>query len=215
MRTLIAVPAMDMLSTDFCRSCVGLQLSGEVQWTFSQGSLVYDGRNILADTAVREGFDRVLWLDSDMVFDPYLFQRLSEHLDLGKEMVSGLYVSRKAPIHPVIYKSIRRDPAENGFTPVAETFHDYPRDDLFRIAGCGFGGVMMRTDVLMDLEDAPFTPLPGLGEDFSFCVRMARHGRRIACDSRVKLGHMGVSVFSESMYAHPAQKAGVTDAGID
>ena len=137
MRTLIAVPAMDMLSTDFCRSCVGLQLSGEVQWTFSQGSLVYDGRNLLAETAIREGFDRVLWLDSDMVFDPYLFRRLSEHLDLGRELITGLYVSRKQPIRPVLYKSIRRDPAENGFTPVAETFHDYPRDSLFRIAGCG------------------------------------------------------------------------------
>ena len=100
MRTLIAVPAMDMLSTDFCRSCVGLQLSGEVQWTFSQSSLVYDGRNLLADAAISGGFDRVLWLDSDMVFDPYLFLRLSEHLDLGREMISGLYISRKQPMRP-------------------------------------------------------------------------------------------------------------------
>ena len=192
MRTLIAVPAMDMLSTDFCRSCVGLQLSGEVQWTFSQGSLVYDGRNILADTAVREDFDRVLWLDSDMVFDPYLFLRLSEHLDLGKEMVSGLYVSRKAPIHPVIYKSIRRDPLENGFLPVAEAYSDYPRDSLFPVAGCGFGAVMMTTELLRRLQAAhglPFTPLPGFGEDLSFCLRVQELGAEMWCDSSIKLGH--------------------------
>lgn len=201
MRTLIAVPAMDMLSTDFCRSCVGLQLSGEVQWTFSQGSLVYDGRNILADTAVREGFDRVLWLDSDMVFDPYLFRRLSEHLDLGKEMVSGLYVSRKAPIHPVIYKSIRRDPLENGFLPVAEAYSDYPRDSLFPVAGCGFGAVMMTTELLRRLQAAyglPFTPLPGFGEDLSFCLRVRELGAEMWCDSSIKLGHAGMTVYTEA-----------------
>lgn len=201
MRTLIAVPAMDMLSTDFCRSCVGLQLSGEVQWTFSQGSLVYDGRNILADTAVREGFDRVLWLDSDMVFDPYLFRRLSEHLDLGKEMISGLYVSRKAPIHPVIYKDIRRDPLENGFLPVAEAYSDYPRDSLFPVAGCGFGAVMMTTDLLRRLQAAcglPFTPLPGFGEDLSFCLRVLELGAEMWCDSSIKLGHAGMTVYTEA-----------------
>lgn len=203
MRTLIAVPAMDMLSTDFCRSCVGLQLSGEVQWTFSQGSLVYDGRNILADTAIREGFDRVLWLDSDMVFDPYLFRRLSEHLDLGKEMVSGLYVSRKAPIHPVIYKSIRRDPLENGFLPVAEAYSDYPRDSLFPVAGCGFGAVMMTTELLRRLQAAyglPFTPLPGFGEDLSFCLRVQELGAEMWCDSSIKLGHAGMAIYTEAEY---------------
>lgn len=201
MRTLIAVPAMDMLSTDFCRSCVGLQLSGEVQWTFSQGSLVYDGRNILADTAVREGFDRVLWLDSDMVFDPYLFQRLSEHLDLGREMVTGLYISRKSPMRPVIYKDIRRDPLENGFLPVAEAFIDYPRDSLFPVAGCGFGAVMMTTELLRRLQAAyglPFTPLPGFGEDLSFCLRVRELGAEMWCDSSIKLGHAGMTVYTEA-----------------
>lgn len=203
MRTLIAVPAMDMLSTDFCRSCVGLQLSGEVQWTFSQGSLVYDGRNLLAEAAISGNFDRVLWLDSDMVFDPYLFLRLSEHLDLGKEMVSGLYVSRKAPIHPVIYKSLRRDPLENGFLPVAEAFNDYPRDSLFPVAGCGFGAVMMTTELLRRLQAAyglPFTPLPGFGEDLSFCLRVRELGAEMWCDSSIKLGHAGMAIYTEAEY---------------
>ena len=203
MRTLIAVPAMDMLSTDFCRSCVGLQLSGEVQWTFSQGSLVYDGRNLLADTAVREGFDRVLWLDSDMVFDPYLFRRLSEHLDLGREMVTGLYISRKSPMRPVIYKDIRRDPLENGFLPVAETYSDYPRDSLFPVAGCGFGAVMMTAELLRRLQAAyglPFTPLPGFGEDLSFCLRVRELGTEMWCDSSIKLGHAGTAIYTEADY---------------
>ena len=35
MRTLIAIPCMDMVHTEFMRSCIGMGLSGEVQYTFS------------------------------------------------------------------------------------------------------------------------------------------------------------------------------------
>lgn len=196
MRTLIAVPCMDMLHTDFARSCLGLQLSGEVQYTFAQASLVYDGRNGLAETAVRENFDRVLWLDSDMCFDRHLFRRLSEHLDLGKEMITGIYTSRKPPIRPVIYKNVFFQPDETGTsgTPIAETWWDFPRDDLFEVAACGFGAVMMTTDVLKRVQDAyglPFSPVMGFGEDLSFCLRVKELGIPMWCDSSIKVGHVG------------------------
>ena len=204
MRTLIAVPAMDMLSTDFCRSCVGLQLSGEVQWTFSQGSLVYDGRNLLADTAVREGFDRVLWLDSDTAFDRHLFRRLSEHLDQGREMVTGLYISRKRPLQPVIYKALRREELPTGGQAArADPYTDFEHDSLFPVAACGFGAVMMTTQLLQDVRDAygpPFFPALGFGEDLSFCLRAGWLGREIWCDSSIKVGHVGLAVYDEELW---------------
>lgn len=36
---------MDMIHTDFARALLGLRHRDEVQITFSQNSLVYDGRN--------------------------------------------------------------------------------------------------------------------------------------------------------------------------
>ena len=45
--------------------------------------------------------------------------------------------------------------------------------------------------------------IPGLSEDFSCCVRLAKNGRKMACDSRVKLGHIGLSVYNEHLYKHP------------
>ena len=116
MRTFIAIPCMDMVHTDFFRSCVGLEVSGEVQWTTAQNSLIYDARNKLVEMAIDGDFDRILWLDSDMIFDRYLFRRLSEHLDQGREMISGLYFSKKPPIHPVIYSRLRRDPRSHAGT---------------------------------------------------------------------------------------------------
>ena len=209
MKTLIAIPAMEQIYTVTAQCLANLRPVDQFGTQFAIRMQVDHARNSLAKYAIEHGFDRILWIDSDMTFDADLMERLSADIDEGWDVVCGIFFKRKFPIEPVVYKKMGAEP------PCAEPYYDYPQDALFPVAGCGFGGVMMRTDVLMDLEDAPFTPLPGLGEDFSFCVRMARHGRRIACDSRVKLGHMGVSVFSESMYAHPAQKAGVTDAGID
>lgn len=212
MRTMIAVPCMDMVQTAFFRSCVGLQLDGEIQWTTAQNSLIYDARNKLAEIAIDGGFDRVLWLDSDMIFDRFLLRRLGEHLDQGKEMVSGLYFSRKEPVQPVIYSGLHRDPLpQGGFAARAEVFVDYERDSLFEIAGCGFGAVMMTTQLLRDVRDAfglPFFPAQGFGEDLAFCRRAADLGRTIWCDSSIKLGHVGTTVSDETLWR---QLQGITD----
>ena len=202
MKTLIAIPAMEQIYTVTAQCLMNLRPVDAVGTQFAIRMQVDHARNSLAKYAIENGFDRILWLDSDMTFDPDLMERLSADIDAGWDVVCGIYFKRKFPMEPVVYRQMGAEP------PCAEPYLDYPRDALFPIAGCGFGGVMMKTDVLMDLEDAPFTPLPGLGEDFSFCVRMARHGRRMACDSRVKLGHMGLSIFSEQNYQHPGESGG-------
>lgn len=212
MRTLIAIPCMDMVHTEFMRSCIGMGLSGEVQYTFSQASLIYDARNKLAGVAIRDNFDRVLWLDSDMSFDRTLFQRLSEHLDQGKEMVCGLYTSRRLPIHPVIYSGVYLKKGENGAgdAPVADTMMDFPRDRCFEVSACGFGAVMMTTDLLQRVQrrfGLPFSPILGFGEDLSFCMRVHEIGAQIWCDPGVRLGHVGQYIFTADDMA-AAEKGG-------
>ena len=195
MKTLIAIPAMDRMYTITVQCLANIRPVGDYGTKFMIGMQVDMARNLLAKFAIEHGFDRILWIDSDMTFDPDIMERLSADLDAGYDVVCGIFFKRKFPVEPAIYK--RMSPEK------IETYADYPKDALFPVEGCGFGGVMMKTEVLLDLEDAPFTPRNGLGEDFSFCVRMAEHGRRIGCDSRVKMGHIGISVYSEELYRHP------------
>ena len=200
MKTLIAIPCMDMVHTDFMRSCLGMKLEGEVQYTFSQASLIYDGRNTLAKIAVNNGFDRVLWLDSDMQFGPDLFRALSADLDEGREIVSALYFSRKPPIKPVAYKTCRINAAG---IPEAESFRDFPPAEIFPVAACGFGAVMMTTELLRRVQDRfglPFSPAYGFGEDLSFCMRVSELGETVWCDSRIRPGHVGTCVYDESAF---------------
>lgn len=204
MKTLVALPCMDMVHTIFMKSLLSMDRIGTCGFAFSCSSLIYDARNQLAKQAVTEGYDRVLWLDSDMDFSPDLLKRLSDRMDEGREFVTGLYFKRKAPVKPVIYKElgyIKND--DKGVTPVAVCYEDYPKDDIFTIAGCGFGGVLVTTDLISRVGDKyglPFSPIMGFGEDLSFCTRVSDLGVEMFCDSSIKMGHVGLGTITEETY---------------
>lgn len=197
MKTMIAIPAMEQMHSWTTQCLENMARVGDCKTEFIVRMEVDRARNTLAKKAMEEGFDRILWIDSDMTFNPDLMERLNARLDEGWDVVTGIYFKRTFPLEPVIYKHIDTE------TPKAETYWDYPQDQLFEVAGCGFGGVMMKAEVLYDLEEPPFLPFLHLSEDLSFCVRMGEKGRKIACDSSVKLGHMGTIVFNEKLYKHP------------
>ena len=206
MKTLVAIPCMDMVHTVFLRSILGLNKGdGEVRFAISCSSLIYDARNTLVKQAMTEGYDRILWLDSDMDFQPDLLMRLSAHLDNGLDLVSGIYFKRKAPVSPVIYSEVGyfTNPENSGITPTAVSYDDYPRDSLFKIKACGFGGVMMTVDLARRVTEKfglPFAPMLGFGEDLSFCGRVTNLGVDMWCDSSIKLGHVGQGTITEDTY---------------
>lgn len=205
MKTLVAIPCLDMMHTDFVISLTGMRHDGNIKFVYCQSSLVYDSRNSLARRAIVEGYDRVLWLDSDMRFSSDLYLRLSQDLDEGRDMVSGLYVTRKPPIKPVIFEKVGYDHVEGSMEvkPYANAYYDYPQDQVFEIEACGFGAVLMNTSVIAEVEKnygLPFAPILGFGEDISFCLRAKELGVKMYCDSRVKLGHVGMFTFTPEMY---------------
>ena len=62
MRTLVAIPCMDMIPMKFMQSLLNLGFKGDCEIGLASGSLIYDARDQLAEKAVHEGFDRVLCL---------------------------------------------------------------------------------------------------------------------------------------------------------
>ena len=204
MKTLIAIPCMDMMHTSFVRSLLQLEISGEIQYTFAQSSLIYDARNQLAQIAVEGGFDRVLWLDSDMEVPPSAFRRLHEHLDMGKEMVTGLYFGRRPPFGPIIYKDVRHEDRGGRFPePVAESYDAFPAGEIFPVKACGFGCVMTSVELLRRVHEmfGPiFTPVSGFGEDLSFCLRAEAAGGTVWCDSSILCGHTGQATYTEENF---------------
>ena len=149
---------------------------------------------------MNDGFDRVLWLDSDMNFKPDLMELLSADLDTGLEFVSGLHFSRKAPISPIVYEICHPSPLKNGeMYPTVESFKEIPYG-LFECEGCGFGAVMMTTDLLRRVGPLPFFPEERYGEDLTFCRKARAAGAKLYCDSRIKLDHVGMTLINEDAW---------------
>jgi len=202
-KNLICIPCMDFVQTAFVQSLLGLQTVGETACSFQTSTLIYDARNHLVEEAVKGGFDRILFLDSDMVFAPDTMERLSARLDEGHDIVSALYFRRKAPLKPVVFKDVGFLKNEETYRPVAISYDDYPKDSLFECKGFGFGCVMLKTEIadkVAELYRLPFSPAMGFGEDLSFCIRLSELGIKMFCDSSIKCGHVSQRIITEEDY---------------
>ena len=202
MKTLIAIPCLDTVNAEFFRSLLEMEKPGVVGYQITVQTLIYHARNEIALYACENDFDRVLWLDSDMVFPKDTMIRLSEDME-GREFVSGLYFKRKPPYSPTIFAKCGTVEVEPGqYQATAAVYDKYP-DGIFPIAACGFGCVMTTTDLIkrvMDKYGMPFSPMYGFGEDLTFCMRVAQTGGTMYCDSRIKCGHIATFISTEETW---------------
>lgn len=188
MKLLIAVPTRDDMPYQFVESFRKLiqKLDGDdvnYEVDMLNGTLVYVGRDRLAKKAIDKGFTHVLWLDSDMVFTEDLLDNLME---CGKPFVTGIAHGRRAPYMSCIFKKIY---------PMVDRWEgcEYPLEP-FRIGGCGFACVLIKTQVLESVYKANgtcFFPMRELGEDLAFCKRATDLHYEIWAEPTVQLGHVG------------------------
>ena len=89
MRTMIAIPAMEQMYSWTVKCLCDLRTVGEVKTEFVIRAPVDEARNMLAQRAIEGGYDRVLWIDSDMTFEPDLMERLGALLDDGWDAATG------------------------------------------------------------------------------------------------------------------------------
>lgn len=203
MKTLIAVPCFDMVHTEFMQSVIALEKPENTSFTVVKNTLIHIARNTIARNAIEAGFDRILWLDSDMNIPRDALMCMKADMDgTGADLVTGLYFTRQPPIKPVIYSKLWWEKTPEGTNAGAGVSFDYP-DGLHKIAGCGFGCCLTSVRAIREVweqEGVPFNPLEGFGEDLSFCVRLQRVGGVMMCDADVKCGHVGVMEYNEAMF---------------
>ena len=201
MKILIAVPCMDQVPAPFCQSLAMLRKVGDCVLSMQMGSLIYTSRNTLATKAIQTEADYVLWLDSDMVFEPDILERLMKTLtENDLDIVSGLYFRRTAPYSPVLFDKLER---KHGEVFEWAEFKEIP-NQLFEVGGCGFGCVLMKTDPFFDVQSKfgnMFAPIGDTGEDLAFCWRARQCGFKVWCDPSIICGHVGYMISDEKYYA--------------
>ena len=203
MKIFIAIPTMESVPVQFLGSMLQLKRTDyEIKFGIETGSLVYNARNNLARQAVAAECDWVLWLDSDMVFDPELLDRM---LTVCKEndidFLTALCFRRKPPYTPCIFDVLEQRKDGKGARYTA--FLSVP-EGRFKVGGCGFAGVLMSTDVLISVAarfgGQMFDPMYGFGEDVAFCWRARQCGYDIWCDSSIEMGHVGQCVVTRGYF---------------
>lgn len=114
------------------------------------------------------------------------------------DFLTGLYFRRVKPFTPVIFDKLemREDGCHWHNTETVPT-------GLTEIEGCGFGAVLMKTEIIANVFSSQgdlFTPLMGVGEDLSFCWRARQAGYKLYLDPSISLGHVGNFIFNEDFY---------------
>ena len=199
MKVFIAVPCLDQLSARFVQCLLDLQAPEGVELSYhlNMGTLVYDSRNTLAEKAIASKDEYTLWLDSDMTFMPdTLTMMLQTMREKNLQVLTGMYFRRRHPWTPTLLKTLRI----NKMGVETADFGEIPTG-LFEVEGCGFGCVLMKTDVLMNVLVAHgymFSPIGIVGEDLSFCWRLRQCGYKIVCDPSIALGHEVHTVITKS-----------------
>ena len=193
MKVLLGMPSVGMIPAKTVISLLQTVERGKVEPVIVTGSLIYDSRDQIATYAVNEGYDYVLYADSDMVFSAGDLKMLLAH---NTDIVSGLYVTRKGEKKNVAYTEVHKRVNEPFKAPVL--VHDTLDTGYGKIAAVGFGFCLIRTEVLKTMFNkykSLFEPKWGFGEDIAFCVRARKCGYEIWLDRDVKLGHVGEKIY--------------------
>ena len=153
------------------------------------------GRNVVAKAFLETDAEWLLWIDTDMVFEP---QHLDQLLAHKQPIVSGLYYRASDPPTPCMMRYKDKQ---------ARVVKDWPKKKLIAVDTAGFGFMLTHRDVLEKIASKRFSPThpwfdnaqagPGgqsLADDSSFCVRAALCGYQVLVDTSVRIGHIKQAV---------------------
>ncbi len=165
------------------------------------------GRSVMASEALRDGFEELMWIDSDVNFHPDDIEKLRSH---------------KLPLACGIYPKKNGKAFACSFNRADEDYNVQfgPGGGLYEINYAGFGFVHTRRQLYETVRTqlqipecnqrfgAPIVPyfmpmlVPDirghwyLSEDYAFCERVKQCGIKIMADTTIRLLHVGNYGFS-------------------
>jgi hypothetical protein len=198
---IVLVPHRDSIDSECETSLRGLEALGYPVRRSDASAAIDRTRSEMATQALADGYEELLWVDSDISFDPEAVDRLRSH---GLPLVGGLFAKRGIanfgcrflPGTVELTLGEGGAPAEVRYLGTAfllahrRVYEDIAR--LFDLPLCNAG------------SDAPAVPYflpmvirdPELGfwylsEAWSFCERARQAGHKVMVDTAIRLWHYG------------------------
>jgi hypothetical protein len=191
MRLAIGAPTRDMVPASFAVDLAELYAFSkqygdfeDVTINFVASSYIHVGAERFLAQAIRDWrATHVLWLETDMAFPKDAAIRLAKH---KRPIVSTNPVMRHFPIRFTAIRNGKR---------IATTSES---SGLEEVDACGLAVMLMRTDVVQNLEKPWFRHEwnegeHDIGHDAVFCYRLKQLGHRIFIDHDLskEIGHVG------------------------
>jgi predicted O-methyltransferase YrrM len=184
---VVGVPHYGGFSGEFIDSVMFLlsNWKGQYTWLRMKSALVYKARNQMFEHAKMVGADWLLMVDSDIVFPDDALNKL---VSLDKDICTGVYYKKAPPHRPEVYRWTGKQ------VNVHENYSKVP-ESPFKVDSCGGGFMLISKKVLQGMDRNPFNHILHddelIGEDTSFCMRVADKGYEIWCEPTIDLGHIG------------------------
>jgi len=205
-KLFVAIPAYDhMVPADMVASFLDLSKRSpdfgvDFRIGFAKGcSLVTSARNILVNRFIKSDCDSLLFIDSDIMFDPEDIFRLLAWTT-NKHVVGGVYSVKTLPAkyyltldhdndRPIIDESglVKAKSISTGFMMIQRRVIE----DLIKAHPEWEYLDRVSNTTLFSVFDLKSTPEGYIGEDMLFCQRAREHGFEIWIDPMIKLGHFG------------------------
>ena len=191
MKTLLAIPNSRFIEPECFLSVYELEKTGEVTLYMPPSHSIDLTRNLIAKYALDEGYDYILWVDSDMTLPKDALTKLMSH---DKDIVSEVYTYKQLGGTNAVAK--RFIPTEN------DVYEDIPLEEIqshkgiMEVDGVGFGCVLTKTEIFNHIKDPWFVLTHGMGEDIDFCRKAQNAGYKIYLDTEVLAGHIGKILYN-------------------
>lgn len=166
------------------------------------GTYLDQNREEISHSAIKDNYDYLFFIDSDMIFPTTILDILYEQY---KDVIGAVYALRSGYEHgPCVY-----DYREEKGDFIQHS--DWPLNKTYKVDGIGTGMLLIKIEALKKILPPRFAYLEcktqdkygnrrRLGEDLSFCIRCREAGIKIYADSHATIGHLGEKAWTFKDY---------------
>jgi len=191
MKVAICVPCRDTVMTGFAFDLAKLcayegvtrcAKGGSLMIYQVPGTMIFNQRERLAEEALKDGADAILWVDSDMRFPKDALEIL---LSRDLPIVGVNATTRRFPVKPT---ALDIDPETNDLVKVDSK----GKTGLEQVMGVGFGMILIKKEVFEAAQKPWFwfeqTDKGGIiGEDIYFCAKAFDAGFQSVIDHELSM----------------------------
>jgi len=198
-RCIVLVPYATHIEPSCERGLRALEALGYEVRRYPSTAAVDRTRCEAATAALGEGFDELMWIDSDISFEAADVERLRSH---GLPIAGGIYAKKgqRGLAVNALPETRELRLGEGGavryigagfLLTQRRVYDDIQRTFSLPVCNAQFGAPTIPYFLPMVIADADRGPYWYLSEDYAFCQRARGAGHAIMADTTIRLGHIG------------------------